>query len=296
MRGIFQIGIVWSLACAGMACGSLGPKPFIRKPAPPGSCNGSLALCDRPFDRVAFPMTHNSMSNDDEGWVLPNQHHPIARQLQDGIRGFMFDTHYWGASGTGDAKHAYLCHANCLGGSLPLTTAVAELSAFLTSNPQEVIVIIFEDYIAPDDTATVLAPLSRFLFTPPAPGDRWPTLGQMIQRNQRLVVFSENYNGPAAWYPNAWNLIHDTPHQTLPLGEFSCAPNRGAANNPLLLVNHWRTPAFDFFAGDTNGDDLTEHLRRCQDTFKRPPNFIGVDFYDEGNLLYEVEQINSESW
>lgn len=57
------------------------------------ACNGSRALCDRRFDQIAFPATHNSMSAADEpGWFLAEQPTGIIGQLDDGIRVLLFDT------------------------------------------------------------------------------------------------------------------------------------------------------------------------------------------------------------
>ena len=47
-----------------------------------------------PFDEVALPATHNSMSVPLPGWYSSEQEAPIADQLRDGIRGLLIDTHY----------------------------------------------------------------------------------------------------------------------------------------------------------------------------------------------------------
>ena len=57
-------------------------------------CNGHAELCDRAFDEVALPATHNSMSVPLPGWFASLQERPIQGQLEDGIRGLLFDTHY----------------------------------------------------------------------------------------------------------------------------------------------------------------------------------------------------------
>ena len=57
-------------------------------------CNGHAELCDRAFDEVALPATHNSMSVPLPGWFASLQERPIKGQLEDGIRGLLFDTHY----------------------------------------------------------------------------------------------------------------------------------------------------------------------------------------------------------
>jgi hypothetical protein len=58
-------------------------------------CNGFAELCDRPLNEVAFPAAHNAMSAAElPGWYQPNQRYDIRRQLDDGIRAFLIDSHY----------------------------------------------------------------------------------------------------------------------------------------------------------------------------------------------------------
>lgn len=69
-----------------------GAKP---DPEPTGRCNGSAALCDKPYDRAVFPATHNSMSAADEpGWFFAEQPTGVLGQLEDGVRAFLIDTWY----------------------------------------------------------------------------------------------------------------------------------------------------------------------------------------------------------
>jgi hypothetical protein len=58
-------------------------------------CNGSEALCDRAYDEVATPATHNSMSAaSNPGWLFAQQEKGFPDQLRDGIRGLLIDAHY----------------------------------------------------------------------------------------------------------------------------------------------------------------------------------------------------------
>ncbi len=62
---------------------------------PPEACNGYPELCGKRIDQVTIPATHNAMSAAAEpGWFIPNQRYGIIRQLDDGIRGLLIDTHY----------------------------------------------------------------------------------------------------------------------------------------------------------------------------------------------------------
>ncbi len=68
------------------------------------ACNGHPELCDRPLDEVAFASTHNSMSAASEpGWLFPTHEDGIVKQLDDGIRGLLIDTHYGVATPKGVA-------------------------------------------------------------------------------------------------------------------------------------------------------------------------------------------------
>lgn len=59
------------------------------------ACNGHDELCDRTYDKVSFPATHNSMSAGDQpGWFLAEQPTGIMGQLDAGIRVFLIDTWY----------------------------------------------------------------------------------------------------------------------------------------------------------------------------------------------------------
>lgn len=56
-------------------------------------CNGHIELCDRRYDEVAYPATHNAMSAaDQDGWFLAEQPTGLVGQLNDGIRTFLIDT------------------------------------------------------------------------------------------------------------------------------------------------------------------------------------------------------------
>ncbi|HEY0713479.1 MAG TPA: hypothetical protein VGF45_12450, partial [Polyangia bacterium] len=111
-------------------------------------CNGHAALCDRRFDQVVFPATHNSMSNAADPWFAPNQEHGIARQLQDGIRALLIDTYAWRGG-------LFLCHTACELGNRPLADGLRDIAGFLRANPNEVLALLIEDHISPADTERV---------------------------------------------------------------------------------------------------------------------------------------------
>ena len=63
----------------------------------------------------------------------------------------------------------------------------------------------------------------------------------MIRSGQRLVVMLEEGSGgaDAPWLVNGFELTQDTPYTFPTVESFSCAANRGPADAPLFLLNHW---------------------------------------------------------
>lgn len=273
----------------------------------PATCNGSDALCARRFDQVTFPMTHNAMSNADDGWAAPNQNHGLARQLDDGIRGMMLDTHYYDEeNGYTDARvdgvspldQAYLCHGSCALGRRPLLDGLCDVTRFLDAHRGEIVSIIFEDGVTPEDTAQVMraAGLDEYVHTH-ALGAPWPTLRELIDQDQRLIVFSETPHDAPAWYHPAWKHIWDTSYTYKSVAAFDCATNRGQRSNALFLINHWLQTGAGLpdpvLAAQANASSvLLARAQTCAADAGRPPTFLGVDAYDVGALFEVVDTLN----
>ena len=78
----------------------------------------------------------------------------------------------------------------------------------------------------------------------------------------------------------------------------SCARNRGAASNPLFLVNNWINTdpaAKPSNAARVNARGfLLNRARQCARERELVPNLIAVDFYREGDLLGVAEELNED--
>ena len=77
----------------------------------------------------------------------------------------------------------------------------------------------------------------------------------------------------------------------------SCAPNRGTPGSPLFQINHWITPAGAAPTAEqakvVNAYDvLMPRVRDCMTQRGHLPNIIGVNFYDKGDLLRVVDEVN----
>jgi hypothetical protein len=286
---------------------------------------------------VVFAGTHNAMSSADvTDWMFPQQERGLTGQLEDGIRALLFDVHYGlpvegrvktdldseqtsrekleqavGKEGldaamrirdrlAGKAEGArglYLCHGFCELGATPLEGALEKVHEFLVQNPDEVLVLVIEDYVAPEDLAAVFAKsgLDGLVYRGAARAP-WPTLREMIDARERVVVLTESGGPGVPWIHPAFEVMQETPYRFKQTAELSCAPNRGGTAGSLFLINNWidSTPA----PKPSNAllvnahDALLARARQCQGSRGKRPTVIAVDFYRTGALFRVVRTLN----
>jgi hypothetical protein len=211
-----------------------------------------------------------------------------------------------GFSGEG-TRGIYLCHSFCELGGITLASVLTDLHDFLVANPTEVVVVINEDYITPEDfvAAVQKAGLDKRAYRGPTTHGHWLTLRQMIDRKQRVVFLAENHAGAAPWYHLAYKAItqetpfsFSNPRQLTDASQIaaSCRRNRGPEDAPMFLVNHWITT--DPLPLPSNAEKvnayrpLMRRLRECQRIRHHIPNLVAVDFYRRGDLLRAVDSLN----
>jgi hypothetical protein len=270
-------------------------------------------------------------------WLFPQQEKSIPTQLEDGIRALLFDVHHGipvagavktdlasdlgsrekfdeavGKEGVDAAmrirdrmagkeegpRGLYLCHGFCELGATPLVSALRGIHEFLVQNPDEVLVLDIEDYASPQEIAAAFAQsgLDGLVFWGTA-GPPWPTLREMIDSRQRVLVLLESGRKGVPWLQPAYEgLVQETPYHFTKPSELSCAVNRGGTSGSLFLMNNWidTTPApKPSNAAIVNAyDALLGRARQCQAERGRLPNLIAVDFYRTGDLFRVARTLN----
>jgi len=237
---------------------------------------------------VAYLTTHNAMANEADGWLGPNQLRSLDSQLADGVRAFMLDTYL-------EDGEALVCHSLCYLGSEHLTDTLSRFTRFLDHNPREVITLILEAYAPLEDTLASFEASGLLPYTHVhAPATPWPSLGELVERGERLVVFSDA-GGGEPWHHEVWKHCWETHwHWEDPL-EMNCQPNRGNQEHPLFILNHFITDpvASELDAAVVNTEEfLWERARGCQEESGQIPNFVAVDFYSVGDALTVVNRLN----
>jgi hypothetical protein len=262
------------------------------------------------------------MSSPDVVRVWPEHDGNIRQQLDFGVRTLMIDASYWRAvddaplqslrqlvpsdataglietieSRIAPRPGVYLCHSQCALGAIPMTAALAQVKGFLDDDPDEVVTLMIQDGVDPRDVEATFrdSGLDDLLYDGPGDGE-WPTLGQLIDRGQRLIVFSEQHVPRPSWYRSAFQHIQDTPYGARSPAELSCARNRGPADAPLFLMNNWveqQAPDRAAAAIVNAKDFIVPRAQRCARERGKMPNFIAVSFYGIGDVLGAVDELN----
>ncbi len=202
-----------------------------------------------------------------------------------------------GAPPPGTPTDVYLCHVFCELGAVPMLDELRTMRGFLDTHPRDVLVLVIEDYVAPERIAAVLrdAGLESMLLAV-EPGAHLPTLGQMVASGTRVLVSLENGDGGPT-LPNAFaGLVQETPFtfrrpRNLE-AESSCAANRGLPRSPIFQFNHWVTPAEPVTARRVNSSLLAERIARCVRERGRGLTLVAVDFVERGDLVRQVATLN----
>jgi hypothetical protein len=304
-------------------------------------CNGFAVLCDRRLDQVTFAGTHNAMSASADGFFFARQTGGLGAQLGRGVRAFLLDLHYGGQSQavvrtdflspadqeSSDEqitakqrpvlnrllalagadiepkdRRVYLCHLYCELGARLAQNEFRFLHDWLRVNRNEVVILVLEDHVLPEDAVAVLeaSHLADRAYTW-LPGTPPPTLRQMIKAKKNVLIMAENHGGVRQWYQAGYDrILQDTQYKfdslTALAAPASCDLFRGRASAPLLLVNHWLDsggPANPNDATEANSVDvLGERADACQQRRKHHPTIVAVDFYARGALMKEVNRLN----
>jgi hypothetical protein len=210
-----------------------------------------------------------------------------------------------GFRGKGE-RGMYLCHTFCELGGTRLEDFLDDLHDFLVAHPNEVLVVINQDYVKPEDFVEAVrkADLEHVAYRGPTSGD-WPTLQEMIDSGRRVVFLAENKAGAAPWYrPVYQSITQETPYDFTKTSQLtsqsllarSCRPNRGPRSAPLFLLNHWVTLGPLIRPSEAEKVNarrpLLARVRACERIRHHLPNLLAVNFYRRGDLFKVVDELN----
>jgi hypothetical protein len=200
----------------------------------------------------------------------------------------------------------FLCHRFCELGATEITSALREVREFLVERPDEVLIIVIEDYVLPSAVVAAFeeSGLAEKVYRGP-PAGPFPTLREMIDTEQQVVVYAERNGGAAPWYTAGYDgAVQETPFTFKRVPQLAtasnwprtCVPNRGTDDAPLFLINHWintdPTPRPSDAAEVNTVPVLTGRARQCERIRDRHPTLLAVDFTQQGDLYGAADVLN----
>lgn len=262
-------------------------------------CNGHPELCDKKYDELVSVMTHNAHAHTPVfSELAANQANSVTTQLNDGVRALTFKTYYTDDAACG-SQDVYVYHGFATLGCTPFIDVLNEVKAFMDANPNEVVTIGLEGSASVSRMKPVFddAGLTPMLH-PQELGQAWPTLGELIESGERLVVFTDrgvSANAAVDGFQDYWSFIVDNDYDAQQLSDFNCEWFRGDPSGGLYLFNHFitkLTPQPDSAQVINQRSVLLTRIRECEAYKGRLPNFLHVDFYNYGDCLSVADELN----
>ncbi|EGO58183.1 hypothetical protein NEUTE1DRAFT_82475 [Neurospora tetrasperma FGSC 2508] len=285
------------------------------------ACNNSPLLCDRAYNNVTHMGAHDSSFLRDASTsdsLAGNQYFNATVALDAGIRLLQAQVH--DANGT-----LQLCHTSCtLLDAGPLQDWLAKIKFWMDNNPNEVVTILLvnSDNKLVSDYAAVFegSGISTYgyqLSNGSSASNTWPTLGDMITSNKRLVTFiaSIDYSPTYPYLLSEFDHVFETAYNVLSLSGFNCTLDRpsgqGSAGDAISaglmpLMNHFADSLLlqgvqipdETDIDITNSPDTSTtgnlglHADTCVKQWGVKPTFILVDFFDHGPAIDTADRLN----
>jgi hypothetical protein len=273
-------------------------------------CNGSPALCDKPYSSITMMGAHNSPFSGggiSGTGMTSNQWPDVTGQLDMGIRFLSGQVH-------ASFERVHLCHTNCfLRDAGKLTTYLNRISDWLDNNPREVVSLLLAN---PDGlSAAAIAwevqqsGIKAYTYSPDSAisgKNGWPTFRQLIETNSRFILFLDSWDDSVPYILPEWRYFFETPFSQRDPKFHQCRLDRPLDANPdelMYLVNH--TLDFEWFglgiadlpdtrhAKYTNSlQTLLNHTELCRKKWDRLPNVMLLDFVDQGEVMAAQATIN----
>jgi hypothetical protein len=276
-------------------------------------CNGYAEFCDRVYSNITMIAAHNSpfvlVGN-----AAANQALPVTQQLNDGIRLLQAQAHV--VNGT-----VFLCHTSCdILNAGTLEAYLTTVSTWVARHPFDVVTLLIGngDY---SNVSTYLpafegSGITRYVYNPPQMPmglTSWPTLASMILSSQRVVVFMDYGANQTQipWIQDEFSSMWETPFDPTD-ATFPCTQQRppglsvADAKGRMYLMNHNLNTEISLLGVSlsvptttllnvTNAatpsleGSLGNSTARCVQEWDRPPNFLNVDYYNNGSgSVFEV--------
>jgi len=191
------------------------------------------------------------------------------------------------------------------------------IKKWLDQNPQEVVTIFLEQYVSNSKVNSIIEStgLGNMVLTekdwnPHQHGGAWPTLQWMIDNNKRVLVYGTR--GFDGYLRDLWSEVAESQYGEV-TAKKACPlrsePKKDKFAGPRSKINY--LVALNFFKSIASEIETAKHnkyktLKNLYETCKglgvegslrngNPPNYLGLDFANEGNPMKLINEWNAEA-
>tara|TARA_B100001750_G_scaffold248349_1_gene278638 strand:+ start:4354 stop:5373 length:1020 start_codon:yes stop_codon:yes gene_type:complete len=278
---------------------SWNPEDAFSAPA----CNRFRELCSLGVNETIWPTSHNSHASLDRNHniVSSSQRTNITAQMNGGIRVINLDVHeYNNQTMLCHGGYDYILHPCLISGNWPLEDAFIEIVSFLENNSYAILIIALESYVTAQDVANAsdVAHLTPYLHEQML-GAQWPSLAALIESGKRVVLFSQDRPEiDIPWYHYDGDYMAKTHWGYNDTAYFNCNLTRGNISSSLRWLDHYVT---DPISSETTSNTtnqvpvIIERAEDCSEQWGQIPNFIAVDYWEQGSIVLAVDILNGLS-
>lgn len=270
-------------------------------------CNGIPGLCNLRANEIAYAGVHNAQANLADGFlVAPNHRYGILGALEYGYRVVNLDM------GVCDGT-LVLFHGFCRLGTTDILQTFLEINEWLTEHPTEVVMFPIQIDNSGDGTVNLRHLYSvlefagnfteRMVALPTDLSEPWPTLGELVASDQRVLFF--HYNSAGCDTDNCPNTLHnwfmyaaETDYANVDETDFedpdACAVTRGLVTAPLFALNVFVEIPSQALSGEVlnRRPFLEQQMEKCSANGEMDVNVIFVDYWFESDLPAVVQDHN----
>lgn len=279
-----------------------------------------------PFVNSSWIVAHNSFSNKEDGWFYAQQSYNLTSLFEKGVRGFMMDIHY-------NNNEISLCHElspkrnpsdECFAtkAGLGFVSSIVKLESFLISlyslivkNPNEIIILFLECYVPVQEVKNLFVKtnLSQFILTI-NPNNPDLTIGEILRNKTPLIIFTDYAYGKQYLLDGFFHTKYYK-ESKYNLAEYRGCEDRNEWSRTkynekqfqdqeinLFLLNHFYKTSFNFILNANTYHNINsyhaikERGAQCQKEFSLFPNFIAIDYVEEGNWGGVIAYINEQNY
>lgn len=273
-------------------------------------CNGSVKNCKLKVDEMMFGLVHNSMSSEEGDFFFGFNHYlGLEKSLVAGYRALNLDVCNCGGV-------LQFCHNVCDLGERYPNDVFGNVVKFLDDYPSEVVILLFQASqekgpIIWNNLHDEMDGVDGFteMIYQHTDGEEWPTMGQLVKQNKRIIVFY--FNGGECVnevcpddFHYFYNYAAETQFDSKSLDdlqnyEYSCeitrGPKAGAKAADFFVVNNFVTPPDPEASKLANSQSfLSERLTKCANMNQMRPNFVYLDFFSRGVTAQFVQSVNAQ--